>query len=143
MNTDSNVATNIEQFLHQPIGSKWSLVIDTSSNATWIPIQIEVGTFTHLNYTKCDYINDLNDDKYIVGKEISVIVEKDENNEIICDIPELELYSFGATKEESIKQLKIDIIELFDDLVKIPDSKLGIAPIKWKKFLKEHIVKKK
>jgi len=141
MNIDVRVAINVDQFLYQPITSNYPFVTGSSTNSNWIAIQSESGDFVSYNI-QSNYIYNLNNTNYVVGKKILVKVEKDENNEIICDIPEIELYSFGKNEEEALKQLKLEIIDLFDDLISIPDNQLGASPVEWKKYLKEHIVKK-
>lgn len=85
-------------------------------------------------------ITDLDSDSYRVKKPIKYIIEYIEG-EVIGDVEELEIYSFGVTLNEVIRVIKQEIIELYDELINKNDEKLGYKPRKWKNYLINHIEK--
>ena len=88
-------------------------------------------------------IEDLGNRNYVVGKPISVKINYDEDNDLIADIPEIEVYSIGCDSiTDALSDLKVQIIDLFNDIIDLPDERLGHFPLKWKKFLLEHITRK-
>ena len=63
-----------------------------------------------------------------------------ENNELIGEIKELELYAFGKSEIEIMNELKLDIIDLYEYYSEFEDNELGKDPLKWKKILLKKIV---
>ena len=63
-----------------------------------------------------------------------------ENNELIGEIKELELYAFGKSEIEIMNELKLDIIDLYEYYSEFEDNELGKDPLKWKKVLLKKIV---
>jgi len=85
-------------------------------------------------------INTLINFKYYLKKPINVKIKRDKY-EYIGDVPELGIYSFGFNKFEVLREINEEITDLFDEIVNIPDNKLGRCPKKWKKILKDYIQK--
>jgi hypothetical protein len=71
-------------------------------------------------------------DGYNIIKPIPVKVIQD-GDEIIADIPELEIYAFGSDIGEVIEEIKEELVELYDVL--ISEDALGSYPKKWKKTI--------
>lgn len=57
------------------------------------------------------------------------------SDEAIAIIPTLELYGEGFTETEAIADLKLELIDLFEDLNSIPDEKLGKELLAHKKTI--------
>lgn len=84
------------------------------------------------------YINTLINFNYELKKPIPVRLIR-EGNDIIGDIKDLELYSFGNDEFEVLKELNEEITELFEMLINIEDSNLGKFPKSWKSILTRYI----
>ena len=69
------------------------------------------------------------------------ILLKITHDEVLALIPDLELYGEGRNEIEAVANLKLELLDLLDDLDEIPDTTLGTAPKSWKKSL-EMIVKR-
>ena len=81
-----------------------------------------------------DFIHSLPSDAYELVKPVQIIL-KIYDDEIIAIIPELELFSEGASEIEAINTIKLEVIDLLEDLEEIPDQELGRGPKTWKKAL--------
>lgn len=79
-------------------------------------------------------INDIQMDGYFLTKPIEVIV-KFYSNEVLAVIPDLEIYGEGDNEIEAINELKLELVDLYHDLIDIPDDKLGKYPRSWKKIV--------
>jgi hypothetical protein len=77
--------------------------------------------------------------KYSLKKPITVKLIKTSRGEVIGDIEELELYSFGDNEFDVLRELNEELTDLFEDLLSISDGDLGKFPRKWKSLLKEYI----
>ena len=85
-------------------------------------------------------IYDLADTKYELSTPLQIVLEEDEE-ETVARIPELNLYASADTDSEAIKELKQEIIQLYDDLHS-SHRKLGPLPESWLQTLRKLIVKK-
>jgi len=79
-------------------------------------------------------INDIQMDGYYLKKPIEAIV-KFYPNEVLAVIPDLEIYGEGNNEIDAINELKLELIDLYHDLIDIPDQKLGKYPKSWKKIV--------
>jgi hypothetical protein len=77
---------------------------------------------------------------YELVEPINVLI-KIYKEETIALIPDLELYAEGSNEIESINNLKIELLDLFDDLNDMEDEELGVDPRNWKKTLNRLIKK--
>ena len=91
-------------------------------------------------HTEFIEIKTLIDSGYELIKPIKVKIIKN-NNEVIGDIEELEIYSFGENEFEVLRELNEEITDLFDDIIKLNEKNLGKYPKKWKAILKKYIRK--
>lgn len=82
-----------------------------------------------------DKIYSLPSEEWEVINPISFII-KITSEEVLAIIPDLELYSEGRDEIEAVNNLKLEILDLLDDLDEIPDHKVGAGPKSWKKSLK-------
>lgn len=58
---------------------------------------------------------------------------------VIGDIEELELYSFGDSEFEVLRELNEEVVSLFEDLIEMKNKNLGKYPRKWKSILNQYI----
>jgi hypothetical protein len=79
-------------------------------------------------------INDLALDNYRLKKPIDAIL-KFYPNEVLAVILDLEIFGEGNNEIEAVIDLKLELIDLFDDLKDIPEGKLGKYPKSWKKII--------
>lgn len=79
-------------------------------------------------------INDLLIENYRLKRPIEAIL-KFYPDEVLAVIPELEIFGEGNTEIEAISELKLELLDLFDDLKDITDEKLGKFPKSWKKII--------
>ena len=81
-----------------------------------------------------DKIYSLPSDDWQLLTPINIII-KISSKEVIALIPDLELYSDGRNEIEAVSNLKLEILDLIDNLDEIPESQLGKNPKSWKKSL--------
>lgn len=62
-----------------------------------------------------------------------------EDETLVGEIQELELYAFGDNQEEIIDELKMDLVDLYEHYRNIKSEKPGDKPGKWKKILCDKI----
>ena len=80
-------------------------------------------------------IYSLPSDIYKLFSPIDIIL-KIYSDETLALIPELEIYGEGNNEFEAINDLKLELIDLLEELSEIPDEELGTGPKSWKKTLK-------
>ena len=79
-------------------------------------------------------INSLPSEKYELKTPIDVII-KIFADEAMALFPDLELYGEGKNEMEALNDLKLEIMDLLEDLEGVPEEELGQAPKAWKKTL--------
>jgi hypothetical protein len=99
---------------------------------------VKGGDIQDIRYT---HINKLINFNYTLRKPIKVKIIKNLSGEVIGDIEELELYSFGDDEFEVLRELNEELTDLFEDLLDIADKNLGEFPQKWKSILQKYINK--
>ena len=57
----------------------------------------------------------------------------------VVNIEELEVYSYGDSEFEVLRELNEELVSLFEDLIGMEDKKLGKHPRKWKSILNKYI----
>lgn len=115
--------------------SRFTMAFDRDNQILYITNA--TGKFKHKS-VRVTYINTLINFKYELKKPIPVRLIR-EGNELIGEINELEMYSFGNDEFEVLKELNEEITELFEMLINIEDSNLGKYPKNWKSTLKQYI----
>jgi hypothetical protein len=93
---------------------------------------------TGMETEKSIEINSLECPGYILKKPFCIKILREEDT-LVGEIEELELYAFGDNKEEIIHELKMDLVDLYEHYRSINNEKLGDKPRKWKKILCEKI----
>jgi hypothetical protein len=94
-------------------------------------------TFVELNSRPTiisDRIYSLPSEKYEIIQPINILF-KIFNDEILAIIPELEIYGEGKTEMDALNDLKLELIDLLEDLEDTPEDQLGKYPLSWKKAL--------
>lgn len=99
------------------------------------------GRLKEIKIVKYTQINNLINFNYTLKKPIQVKIIRNMNADVIGDIEELELYSFGKDEFEVLRELNEELTDLFEDLMSIKDENLGKLPKKWKIILKNYIKK--
>ena len=79
------------------------------------------------------FISQLPSNEYKLKQQILVTFSKDEK-ELIGEVKELEIYSYGSSEKEIIEDIAFQIINLIEALLKYGD-KLGAKPKAWKSYL--------
>ncbi len=85
---------------------------------------------------------DLGDEKYQLTAPLSILIEEYPGDEVvIARLPELEVFGEGFTDSEAIYNLKLSILDLYDELTEIDIALLDDLPQTWLKTLKKTITK--
>ena len=85
-------------------------------------------------------VYNLGTENYELLEPLNVIIKIYKKGTIAL-IPDLELYAEGNNEIESINNLKMELLDLFDDLNDMDDEELGDDPKNWKKTLNRLIKK--
>lgn len=85
-------------------------------------------------------IYSLPSNEWILTEPIDVIL-KISISETIAIIPDLELYSEGRNEIEAVSEIKLEVLDLIEDIFELDDDELGESPKAWKASLKR-LVKK-
>lgn len=83
-------------------------------------------------------LEDLIDSKYCLSKPLYVDIKRD-GLDFIGSIDDLDIYAFGESELEVLREINRDVTELFEELLAHETDKLGVKPIKWKKILTDCI----
>lgn len=87
-------------------------------------------------------INDLGEAEYSLKQTLLIPVEEYEAEEnFVARYPELELIGEGPTEAEAILNLRIAILDLFDELHEEDANDLGALPLSWLRIL-DNLVEK-
>jgi hypothetical protein len=82
------------------------------------------------------------DEDYKLTEPLPVLIEEYPGDEvIIARIPELEVFGEGVTDSEAIYNLKLSVLDLYDELMETDVELLGSLPRTWLQTLKQIIVK--
>ena len=82
----------------------------------------------------CDKIYSIPSNEWQLISPINILI-KFSQDEVIAIIPDLELYSDGRNEIEAVSNLKLELLDLINDLDEIPEAQLGRDPRGWKKSL--------
>jgi hypothetical protein len=82
-------------------------------------------------------LNSLKTPGYTLNKPIYITIET-ERDAVIASLDDIEAFTCADTEFEAVNALCEQIVELYEDLRKDPES-LGILPRKWLAFLEEAI----
>jgi len=82
----------------------------------------------------------LPDEKYELNQPLLVTLEFCED-EVLASLPDLKIFSEGGSDFEAIKDLKLQILDYYDDLVSSPDVELSSEILQHKRSLLTLITK--
>lgn len=115
--------------------------VEISSGSTAL---YNISTFLHAdNYISSErFVNlaELIDYKYKLTKPLAVKIIREESD-FIGEVAELDIYAFGGSEFEVLREINKDVTELFEEILGLDESQLGNKPLKWKKILSEYIQK--
>ena len=85
-------------------------------------------------------IYDLGEDGYSLNVPILITIEEYADEEvIIARFPEVELLGQGVTEADALSNLKLEILDLFDELSELDPEEMGDVPKSWLRVLKSII----
>jgi len=80
------------------------------------------------------------DEKLDVMQPITIVIEEF-RDEVIASLPELEIFAVANNEPEAICNLKVEIRDLYYDLITTPKDQLGRLPLSWLRILERMIRK--
>ena len=72
----------------------------------------------------------------LLRSPISVWVQKDDDGQVLAEIPEFEVVGEGAVEPDALADAMSFLKELYEDLMSTPDEELGMLPKRWKRVLR-------
>jgi len=85
-------------------------------------------------------IRDLGDDNYSLVEPLIVSVEEYTNEDtVIASFPEIEVFGEGVTEAEALMNLKLAILDLYEELIDTSPDELGDLPKAWLSVLQKII----
>ena len=83
---------------------------------------------------------DLGDIQYRLREPILVVIEEYNGDDtVIASFPEIEVFGEGETETEAIQNLRIAILDLYDELISTSSEILGNLPKTWLNVLQRLI----
>ena len=77
-------------------------------------------------------IRDLGDETYELTEPLLITIEEySVDDTVIASFPEVEAFGEGITETEAILNLKLAILDLYDELKETPVDELGSLPRSW------------
>jgi hypothetical protein len=85
-------------------------------------------------------IRDLGDDGYSLIEPLIISVEEYTSEDtVIASFPEIEVFGEGVTEAEALMNLKLAILDLYEELTDTPLDELGDLPKVWLAVLRKTI----
>jgi hypothetical protein len=81
-------------------------------------------------------IRDLGEQGYTLLEPIQVVIEEYRDESVIARFPEVEAFGEGRSEPEAIANLKLAILDLYDELAEAEPASLGKVPQAWQRVLK-------
>ena len=106
------------------------------------------GRATKSNSNKCNMerpikwtaqIRDLGEEGYTLREPVQIVIEEYRDESVIARFPEVEAFGQSYSESEAIANLKIAILDLYDELVELEN--LGKEPQMWRRVLNRLISK--
>lgn len=83
-------------------------------------------------------IKDLDNLKYKLKNPLDITFKVEDDN-MIGEISELDIYAFGEKESDIIEEIKEDVVDLYEELEHLSKGQLGTLPTKWKNILSQKI----
>jgi len=80
-------------------------------------------------------IRDLGDEAYVLLEPVQIVIEEYPDDSVVARFPEVEAFGEGETEPVAIMNLKIAILDLYDEMMEAPADELGKAPKMWRRIL--------
>ncbi len=85
-------------------------------------------------------IRDLGDENYTLTEPVIVSIEEYQNEDtVIASFPEIEVFGEGVTEAEALMNLKLAILDLYEELIDTSLDELGDLPKAWLSVLQKII----
>jgi len=85
-------------------------------------------------------IRDLGDENYALVEPLIVSIEEYTGEDtVIASFPEIEVFGEGVTEAEALMNLKMAILDLYEELTDTPQDELGDLPKAWLSVLQKII----
>ncbi len=85
-------------------------------------------------------IRDLGDESFSLVEPLIVSVEEYTNEDtVIASFPEIEVFGEGVTESEALTNLKLAILDLYEELIDTSPDELGDLPKSWLSVLQKII----
>jgi len=85
-------------------------------------------------------IRDLGDENYTLAESLIISIEEYQNEDtVIASFPEIEVFGEGVTEAEALMNLKLAILDLYDELNDTSPDELGDLPKAWLSVLQKII----
>jgi len=85
-------------------------------------------------------IRDLGDESYSLLEPLIVTIEEYTNEDtVIASFPEIEVFGEGVTEAEALMNLKLAILDLYEELIDASPDELGDLPKVWLVVLRKTI----
>lgn len=85
-------------------------------------------------------IRDLGDENYTLAEPVIISIEEYQNEDtVIASFPEIEVFGEGVTEAEALMNLKLAILDLYDELNDASPEELGDLPKAWLSVLQKII----
>ncbi len=135
--TDSGSFDSSTSFVNSP--SRIMQAHDLSALDPAIKFKIkDMVEFSTSKVMNTKYIKSLNNPTCKLKREFGINIKRD-HKEVIGEIPQLELYAFGDTEAEVIKELTEEIIDLWKVIKNKDLSQLSIKAFTWQSYLQQYI----
>jgi hypothetical protein len=86
-------------------------------------------------------IRDLGEEGYLLRESIQIVIEEYSDESVIARFPEIDVFGEGQNESEAISNLKLAILDIYDELVISDPNSLGRIPQMWLRILNQLIVK--
>ncbi|MEW5828747.1 MAG: hypothetical protein AB1846_07640 [Chloroflexota bacterium] len=85
-------------------------------------------------------IRELGDENYALVEPLIISIEEYTSEDtVIASFPEIEVFGEGVTEAEALMNLKLAILDLYEELTDIPPEELGDLPKTWLSVLHKTI----
>ena len=86
-------------------------------------------------------IRDLGEEGYMLLEPVQITIEEYRDESVIARFPEVEVFGEGYSESEAIANLKIAILDLYDELGEVGLENLGKEPHMWWRVLNRLVSK--
>ena len=81
------------------------------------------------------WVQNLRHPDYKLTAAISVVVQRDTNNQYVASYDDVDIYGCGEDVNAAIEDMLLCLVDYYESLVGEPDENLGPLPLQHKNFL--------